>query len=74
LLQTAKDAVTSGFLYLRQLRTANPGRFCLISCFTFSLVGYLGAYITALGLFYYSAMGFLTVPGLFRVVFQGPML
>lgn len=70
LSQTAKEAVVSGFVYLRGLRTTNPGRFCLVSCFVFSLIGYIGAYVTALGLFYYTAVGFLTVPGLVRVVCQ----
>ena len=70
LSQNAKEAIVSGFVYLRGLRTTNPGRFCLISCFVFSLIGYIGAYVTALGLFYYTAVGFLTVPGLVRVVCQ----
>jgi hypothetical protein len=66
--RVAKDKVVSVFVFLRDLRTSSPGRFCLVSCFAFSLLGYLGAYITALGLFYYTAVSALTLPGLARVL------
>ena len=70
LTQLAKEKIVSGFVYLRDLRTTSPGKFCIVTCFVFSMVGYIGAHITALGLFYYTAMSFLTIPGLVRVVCQ----
>jgi hypothetical protein len=68
--QTARTKFVSGIAFLRDMRTSNPGRFCLVSCFAFSVVGYLGAYVTTLGLLYVTMMGSLTIPGLVRVLAQ----
>lgn len=68
--QMARTKIVSGLSILRDMRANSPGRFCLVACFTFSVVGYLGAYVTALGLFYYTVVCSLTLPGLVRVLAQ----
>lgn len=68
--QTARTKFDSCLVFLKDMRTSNPGRFWLVSCFAFSVVGYLGAYVTTLGLLYVTVMGSLTIPGLVRLLAQ----
>ena len=68
--QAAKTTFLELLTFFKDMRTNTPGRFCLVACFTFSIIGYLGAYVTALGLLYYSLVGSLTIPGLVRVLAQ----
>jgi hypothetical protein len=68
--QAAKNKFFELFNFFKDMRTNTPGRFCLLACFTFSIIGYLGAFVTALGLLYYSLVGSLTIPGLVRILAQ----
>ena len=64
LLQIAK--------YLWNLRQNEPGKFCALMSFVFLVLAYIGTYITTLGLFYYVFVGYLTVPGVMKILVKYP--
>lgn len=66
--QAAQNKLESTLAWLRDLRSKSKGLFCLGSCVVFSVIGYLGAYVTTLGLLYYVLIIFMTIPALVRAI------
>jgi hypothetical protein len=61
-----------GFNWLLNLRTNEPGKFCCLASVFFLILAYIGSFITALGLFYYLSVGYLTIPGALRILVKYP--
>lgn len=62
-----------GFLEsAKKLRRDEPGRFCGLASFVFLILAFIGSYITTLGLFYYVSVGYLTIPGVLKILVKHP--
>ena len=54
------------------LRSAEPGKFCIMSSGVFLTLGFFGMWISLSGLIYYSTVAILTLPGLIKYLRQFP--
>lgn len=60
----------SGWLW--ELRRSEPGKFCALMSSVFLVMAYVGSCITTLGLFYYVFVGYLTIPGVLKILVKYP--
>ena len=60
----------SGWLW--ELRRNEPGKFCALMSSVFLVMAYVGSCITTLGLFYYVFVGYLTIPGVLKILVKYP--
>ena len=51
-----RNRATDALARMAELRREQPAKFCLVSCLAFSTLAYVGTFLSALGLFYYSAV------------------
>ena len=58
--------------WLWNLRKDEPGKFCALMSCLFLVLTYIGTYITTLGLFYYVFVGYLTIPGVIKILVKYP--
>lgn len=58
--------------WLLNLRKDEPGKFCALMSCLFLVLTYIGTYITTLGLFYYVFVGYLTIPGVIKILVKYP--
>ena len=57
------------FVYYRK---EQPGKFCAITSTIFFILAIIGSKITTLGLFYYVSVGYLTIPGVLKILVKYP--
>jgi len=72
LWEDAKFRISQSFAWLQTLRQAEPGKFCALLSTVFLLLAYVGSCMTTLGLFYYVSVGYLTIPGLLKILVKYP--
>ena len=60
------------FLKARELRGREPGIFCLMSTVVFLFLTYIGTFVSALGLLYYTVVGSFVIPGILKVMGHHP--
>ena len=60
------------FEWLKQTRENEHGKFCAIVSTFFLVLAYVGSRLTTLGLFYYVSVGYLTVPGILKILVKYP--
>lgn len=60
------------FEWLKQTRQNEHGKFCSIVSTFFLVLAYVGSRLTTLGLFYYVSVGYLTVPGILKILVKYP--
>jgi len=60
------------FSWLKNLRKEQPGKFCAITSTIFFILAIIGSKITTLGLFYYVSVGYLTIPGVLKILVKYP--
>ena len=53
-------------------RQEQPGKFCAITSTFFFLLAMVGSRITTLGLLYYISVGYLTLPGVMKLLVKYP--
>lgn len=61
-----------GLTWLKNLRQEQPGKFCAITSTFFFLLAMVGSRITTLGLLYYISVGYLTLPGVMKLLVKYP--
>ena len=62
----------NAFLFNFVFRQDQPGKFCAITSTFFFTVAMIGSSITTLGLFYYVSVGYLTIPGVLKLLVKYP--
>ena len=72
LLEDVKSRFNHSYARLKEMRRAEPGKFCALLSFIFLSLAYVGSYITTLGLFYYVSIGYLTIPGVLKILVKYP--
>lgn len=72
LCNEVKAKLVEGFQWLKDLRQAEHGKFCAIVSTFFLILAYVGSRITTLGLFYYVSVGYLTIPGILKILVKYP--
>jgi hypothetical protein len=60
------------FSWLKNLRREQPGKFCAITSTIFFILAIIGSKITTLGIFYYVSVGYLTIPGVLKILVKYP--
>jgi len=67
-----KSQLISISSWLWELRRSEPGKFCALMSSVFLVMAYVGSCITTLGLFYYVFVGYLTIPGVLKILVKYP--
>ena len=72
LWEEVKVKCCQAFEWLKVTRQNEHGKFCAIVSAFFLLLAYVGSRVTTLGLFYYVSVGYLTVPGILKILVKYP--
>lgn len=67
-----KIKLLNGLVWAKDLRRNEPGKFCALFSTFFVIIAYVGTYITTLGLTYYVTVGYLTIPGVLKILVKHP--
>lgn len=68
----AKIKLLNCLAWAKELRRNEAGKFCALFSTFFVIIAYVGTYITTLGLTYYVTVGYLTIPGVLKILVKHP--